>query len=273
MIIPHLQNDHPGQGNPGRRRPPAPARPDLPMLPNRARSHSYGDTVRYDAQYHAGSLLKVRMETLNHFSSSEPKPLPISEARLDSDYINPDLAPTTLAQRTWSLKDLAALWVALAGCVPTYMLASSLIEEGMNWWQAILTICLGNVIVLIPMILNAHPGTRYGIPFPVYCRASFGLRGANVPALLRAVVACGWFGIQAWIGGWAIYQITLVYVPSLAAFANVPGLGISAPQLICFLLFWGINVLVVWRGIDSIRLLLKIKAPLLIVLGLALLAW
>src|SRR5262245_3701887 len=206
-------------------------------------------------------------------SSAHRPPTPFPAADADPGYINPDLAPTTPSQRTWALKDLVALWVALAACVPTYMLASSLIEEGMNWWQAILTICLGNVIVLIPMILNAHPGTRYGIPFPVYCRASFGLRGANVPALLRAVVACGWFGIQAWIGGWAIYQITLVYVPSLAAFANVPGLGISAPQLICFLLFWFANVVVVWRGIDSIRLLLKIKAPLLIVLGLALLAW
>jgi NCS1 family nucleobase:cation symporter-1 len=97
-----------------------------------------------------------------------------------SPYFNPDLAPTSTAQRTWRLRDMAALWVAMAACVPTYMLASSLIDEGMNWWQAVLTIFLGNVIVLIPMILNAHAGTRYGIPFPVYCRASFGIRGANV---------------------------------------------------------------------------------------------
>jgi NCS1 family nucleobase:cation symporter-1 len=171
------------------------------------------------------------------------------------------------------LRDYVALWVALAACVPTYMLASSLIDGGMNWWQAIGTICLGNVIVLVPMILNAHPGTRYGIPFPVYCRASFGLRGANVPALLRAVVACGWFGIQAWIGGWAIYQVVVLYFPSLAESPRIPGLGISAPQFACFLLFWVANVVVVWRGIDSIRLLLKVKAPLLIALGLALLGW
>src|SRR5205085_9537725 len=118
-------------------------------------------------------------------------------------------------------------------------LASSLIEEGMSWWQAILTICLANFIVLIPLILNAHPGTRYGIPFPVYCRASFGLRGANVPALLRAVVACGWFGIQTWIGGWAIYRIALVYVPGLDDTAPLPALGITPPQLGCFLFFWG----------------------------------
>ena len=171
------------------------------------------------------------------------------------------------------MKDLAALWVAMAACVPTYMLASSLIEEGMNWWQAILTICLANVIVLIPMILNAHPGTRYGIPFPVYCRASFGLRGANVPALLRAVVACGWFGIQAWIGGWATYQIALIFLPGLADSPRLSSLGINTPQLVCFLLFWCANAVVVWRGIESIRILLKIKAPLLIVLGLTLLAW
>jgi NCS1 family nucleobase:cation symporter-1 len=171
------------------------------------------------------------------------------------------------------LRDYVALWVALAACVPTYMLASSLIDGGMNWWQAIGTICLGNVIVLVPMILNAHPGTRYGIPFPVYCRASFGIRGANVPALLRAIVACGWFGIQSWIGGWAIYQVAALYFPSLTTYPRLPGLGISPPQLVCFLLFWGANVAIVWRGIDSIRLLLKFKAPLLIALGLALLAW
>src|SRR5262245_13345542 len=198
------------------------------------------------------------METPINFSTSEQEPLhPISEARPDSDYINPDLAPTTPAQRTWGLKDLAALWVALAACVPTYMLASSLIEEGMNWWQAILTICLGNVIVLIPMILNAHPGTRYGIPFPVYCRASFGLCGANVPARLRAAGACGWFGIQAWIGGWATYQIALIFRPGLADSPSLSLLGINTPQLVCFLFFWGANVVVVWRGISSIRLLLK----------------
>jgi NCS1 family nucleobase:cation symporter-1 len=153
------------------------------------------------------------------------------------------------------------------------MLASSLIEEGMSWWQAVLTILLGNAVVLVPMLLNAHPGTRYGIPFPVYCRASFGLRGANVPALLRALVACGWFGIQAWIGGWAIYQIAAVCFPRLEQYPRLPGLGISAPQLACFLLFWGANVLVVWRGIGSIRVLLNVKAPLLVALGLALLGW
>jgi NCS1 family nucleobase:cation symporter-1 len=200
-------------------------------------------------------------------------PAAAAEAEADPGYRSRDLAPTARAERTWRLRDYVALWVALAACVPTYMLASSLIDEGMNWWQAVVTICLGNVIVLIPMILNAHPGTRYGIPFPVYCRASFGLRGANVPALLRAIVACGWFGIQAWIGGWAIYQIAVVYLPSLAAFPRIPGLGISRPQLVCFLLFWGANVIVVWRGIDSIRLLLNFKAPLLIVLGLTLLIW
>src|SRR6185436_5056156 len=127
------------------------------------------------------------------------------------DYWNSDLAPVCSSARTWGLKDIAALWIALSACIPTYMLASSLIDEGMNWWQAILTIFLGNVIVLVPMVLNAHAGTKYGIPFPVYCRAAFGLRGANVPALLRALVACGWFGIQTWIGGKALYEVLAVY--------------------------------------------------------------
>jgi NCS1 family nucleobase:cation symporter-1 len=178
-----------------------------------------------------------------------------------------------MSRRKWRAGSFAALWISMSACIPTYMLASSLIGGGMNWWQAILTIFLGNLIVLAPMILNAHAGTRYGIPFPVYCRASFGTAGANLPALLRALVACGWFGIQTWIGGDAIYRILAVFLPSLAAAPAANAFGISLPQFLCFLFFWGINMWVVHRGIDSIRLLLNIKAPLLIALGLALLGW
>jgi NCS1 family nucleobase:cation symporter-1 len=142
----------------------------------------------------------------------------------------------------------------------------------MSWWQAVLTIFLGNCVVLLPMVLNAHAGTKYGIPFPVYCRPSFGVVGANVPAILRALVACGWFGIQAWIGGWAIFKILALYFRSWEAMPPA-FLGISLPQLGCFLFFWGINMFVIHKGIDSIRVLLNIKAPLLIALGLALLFW
>lgn len=191
----------------------------------------------------------------------------------ENSLINPDLAPVPPEKRTWSIWSIAALWVSMAACIPTYMLASSLIGEGMNWSQAVFTIFLGNVIVVIPMILNAHAGTKYGIPFPVLCRASFGTLGANIPALLRALVACGWFGIQAWIGGNAIYKIAGVFFPSLASASPGGYLGITFVQFLCFLFFWGINMWVVWRGIDSIRLLLNIKAPLLLVLGLVLLAW
>src|SRR5438874_6585459 len=134
----------------------------------------------------------------------------------DSHLYNADLAPVPPERRKWRLGSFAALWISMSACIPTYMLASGLIDPkiGMNWSQAIATIFFGNLIVLIPMILNAHAGTRYGIPFPVYCRAAFGVRGANVPALLRALVACGWFGIQTWIGGWAIYKVLEVYVPA-----------------------------------------------------------
>src|ERR1700733_3922632 len=106
----------------------------------------------------------------------------LAEPLGDSPFSSRDVAPTTIAQRKWAAKDIACLWISMCACIPTYMLASSLIAEGMNWWEAVLTIFLGNTIVLIPMLLNAHAGTKYGIPFPVYCRASFGLRGANIPA-------------------------------------------------------------------------------------------
>src|SRR6202045_3211325 len=192
----------------------------------------------------------------------------LAESRL----YNADLAPVPPERRTWGVASYAALWISLSACIPTYLLASSLIGGGMNWWQAILTIFLGNLIVVVPMILNAHAGTKYGIPFPVFCRASFGTRGANIPALMRAFVACGWFGIQTWIGGNAIFKIMLVFMPSLAQ-TPTSAFGITLPQFVCFLLFWSINMLVVYKGIDCIRWLLNIKAPLLIALGLLLLWW
>jgi NCS1 family nucleobase:cation symporter-1 len=190
-----------------------------------------------------------------------------------STLYNKDLAPVPKARRTWRVGSFAALWISMSACIPTYMLASSLIGGGMNWSQAILTIFLGNLIVVVPMILNAHAGTRYGIPFPVFCRASFGTRGANVPALMRAFVACGWFGIQTWIGGAAIYKILGVFFLGLTTAGAPSFLGITLAEFVCFLFFWAINMFVVFKGIESIRFLLNIKAPLLIALGLVLLAW
>ncbi len=186
-------------------------------------------------------------------------------AGFDTSLYNSDLAPVPLEKRTWTTYNYASLWVAMSVCIPTYMLASGLIAGGMSWKQAIGTILLGNLIVLIPMVLNAHAGAKYGIPFPVYVRASFGVRGANVPAILRALVACGWFGIQSWIGGHAIYSMLVVLWPSVATY--------SAAIWICFFSFWLLNMLVVWLGIDSIRYLQGISAPFMLTVGLLLLWW
>ena len=174
---------------------------------------------------------------------------------------NKDLAPIPPKRRTWGTYNYTALWVAMSVNIPTYMLASGMIAGGMNWKQSIFTVFLGNVIVLIPMLLNAHAGAEYGIPFPVFARSSFGVLGANVPAVLRALVACGWFGIQTWIGGEAINTLLAAIVP-----------GWNHVWL-CFALFWLLNVIVVLRGIESIRFLQGITAPALLILGLALLAW
>jgi NCS1 family nucleobase:cation symporter-1 len=186
--------------------------------------------------------------------------------------LNEDLAPIEQHQRKWGTWNYAALWISMSLCIPTYMLASSLIEGGMNWWQAILTIFIGNSIVLIPMILNGHAGAKYGIPFPVLVRSSFGTKGANIPALLRAIVACGWFGIQTWIGGASIYNLLRAWNPSLAEIDNT-GLFPQALPMICFFAFWVLNMFVVYKGVDSIKKLLVFKAFFLPVAALALLIW
>ena len=181
----------------------------------------------------------------------------------DPSLYNEDLAPVPKEKRTWGVYNYAALWISMAVCIPTYMLASGLIAGGMSWKQAIATVTLGNLIVLIPMVLNAHAGAKYGIPFPVFVRASFGVRGANIPAVLRALVACGWFGIQTWIGGQAIDSMMKILVPGWAGFAG----GIW----ICFFAFWLINMWVVWKGIETIRVLEGVGAPFLLIVGVALL--
>ena len=188
-----------------------------------------------------------------------------AETIRDSTLYNKDLAPISTDRRTWRTYNYAALWISMSVNIPTYMLASGMIAGGMNWKQALFTVFLGNVLVLIPMLLNAHAGARYGIPFPVFARASFGVLGANVPAILRALVACGWFGIQTWIGGEAINAMIVALVPAWAHFAYGAAL--------CFGFFWLLNVLVILRGIETIRFLQGISAPFLLLIGLALLLW
>src|SRR5215213_1198874 len=178
---------------------------------------------------------------------------------------NRDLAPTPMSRRTWSTYNIAALWIGMAVVITTYTLASGLMEQGMTWYQALFTILLGNVIVLIPMVLNAHAGTKYGLSFPVLCRASFGVRGANVPAMLRAIVACGWFGIQTWIGGLALDALMTA---AWSGWAAVPG-----KTAIAFAVFWLIQVAIIFKGTEGIKVLETWSAPLLLGGGALLLWW
>ncbi|MFL5546298.1 MAG: NCS1 family nucleobase:cation symporter-1, partial [Gemmatimonadales bacterium] len=178
---------------------------------------------------------------------------------------NPDLAPTPPERRTWSTYNIAALWIGMSVVITTYTLASGLMEQGMSWWQAMLTILLGNSIVLVPMVLNAHAGTKYGISFPVLCRASFGVRGANLPALLRAIVACGWFGIQTWIGGVALNALFRAAWPGWVQVTGGPA--------ITFMLFWLIQVVIILKGTEGIKQLESWSAPLLLAGGGILFLW
>ncbi len=210
----------------------------------------------------------MNSESSNILSSKNPP----SEGREANSLTNDDLAAIPQENRSWGTWNYAALWISMSLCIPTYMLASSLIGGGMNWWQAILTIFLGNCIVLIPMILNGHAGAKYGIPFPVFVRASFGTKGANIPAMLRAIVACGWFGIQTWIGGASLYNILRAWNPSLAEIDS-SSLFPQALPMICFLIFWALNMFIIYLGVDSIQKLLVFKAFFLPIAALALLAW
>lgn len=189
-----------------------------------------------------------------------------------SPLYNRDLAPTTLAGRRWTTYNFAALWISMAHCIPTYMLASGLIASGMSWVQAVGTILLGNLIVLVPILLNSHPGTKYGIPFPVFARASYGVFGANLPALMRALVACGWFGIQTWIGGAAINTLLVALFPAWATFGGTFG-GQPAGAWISFMACWALHMVIIFYGMEVVRIFENWAAPAVLVMTFILLVW
>jgi NCS1 family nucleobase:cation symporter-1 len=190
-----------------------------------------------------------------------------------SPLYNEDLAPVPVAKRDWTTYNYAALWISMAHCIPTYMLSSGLISAGMNWWQALFTILLGNTIVLAPILLNSHPGTKYGIPFPVLARASYGTIGSNLPALMRALVACGWFGIQAWIGGEALNTFFRAIIPGWQGLLGGPIGGHAPTEWLSFLLFWGLNIYIIYRGMNLLRAVENWAAPFVLVMTALLLAW
>lgn len=202
---------------------------------------------------------------MNDSSSASAAPL----ARLhpaggaaNNPLANADLRPTTPAQRHWTWKDFAALWVGMVVCVPTYTMASSMLDQGFSWQMAVWLVFLANCIVLVPMLLIGRVGPKYGVPFPVLARAAFGVRGANLPAVLRGLVACGWFSINCYFGALALHGFLNILGLELAG--PSAGQTISGSQFVCFLLFWAAHIWFIWRGLESIRLLEVIAAPLMI---------
>ena len=206
------------------------------------------------------------MDNTNNQTMTKP-------SHYDGDLWNEDLAPTNAETRTWVWKDYAALWIAMVVCVPTYLLSAGLVSEGMNWYQAVVTVLLGNIIVLVPMMLIGHAGAKYGLPFPVLLRSAFGTKGAKIPALARGLVACGWFGINTWVGGSAIYVILNSVSGDAFVGQALPFLGIDITQTLCFFAFWAMHLVFIKHGTESIRWLETFAAPFLILMGLALLGW
>ena len=215
----------------------------------------------------------MNSETIQHSDGRvELKEESLHEIASSSLY-NKDLAPVPVAKRNWTTYNYAALWISMAHCIPTYMLASGLISSGMNWWQALITILLGNTIVLLPILLNSHPGTKYGIPFPVFARAAYGTVGSNLPALMRAIVACGWFGIQAWIGGQAIHIFFAAFIPNWNTLLGEAVGGHTPTEWLSFLIFWGMNIFIIFRGMDLLRMVENWAAPYVLIMTAALLGW
>src|SRR3984893_13100538 len=213
-------------------------------------------------------------ETIQHADGRvELKPEAAQEISASPLY-NEDLAPVPVPGRNWSTYNYAALWISMADWIAPYMLSSGLISAGMNWWQALITILLGNTIVLIPILLNSHPGTKYGIPFPVFARAAYGTYGSNLPALMRAIVACGWFGIQAWIGGEALYTLFSAIIPGWPTLlGSFRLLDHTAAEWLSFLLFCGMNIYIIYRGMDLLRKVENCAAPFVLIMTSLLLAW
>lgn len=190
----------------------------------------------------------------------------------DSRFANDDLKPIPLAERHWSTYNFAALWVGMAHNIPSWTLASGLVALGMDWKQAVLTIAVANVVVLLPMLLTGHAGPKYGIPFPVLARASFGLRGANLPALVRAAVACGWFGIQTWIGGQGVFVLLNEVFGGAWADTSHIG-GYPWPLWLCFVAFWALQLAIIHRGMETLRRFENWAAPFVLVGAVVLLVW
>ena len=213
------------------------------------------------------------METIQHPDGRvELQPHALDEIE-GSPLFNDDLAPVPVAKRNWTTYNYAALWISMAHCIPTYMMASGLISAGMNWWQALITILLGNTIVLVPILLNSHPGTKYGIPFPVFARAAYGTSGSNLPALMRAIVACGWFGIQAWIGGQAIHIFFSSFIPNWNTLLGEAVGGHTPTEWLSFLIFWAMNIFIIYRGMNLLRMVENWAAPYVLVMTAILLSW
>ncbi|OUS00787.1 hypothetical protein A9Q86_08510 [Flavobacteriales bacterium 33_180_T64] len=191
----------------------------------------------------------------------------LNEDVSNSSLYSEDLAPVPVNKRTWTKWNLAAIWVGMAVCIPTYLLASYMIKTGLSWIEALLIIGVANLIITIPMVLNGHAGVKYGVPFPVIGRSSFGIKGIHIPSVIRGIVACGWFGVNTWLGGMAIYSIVIAISGVDAA------VGLSFGQFVCFGIFWLINMFFIWKGTESIKWLEEYSAPILIIMGLVLIGW
>ncbi|GAV62940.1 Transp_cyt_pur domain-containing protein [Cephalotus follicularis] len=220
------------------------------------------------------SFAKRCSTLISSMASSQSTPSPkLDEFEPDPTLTNDDLKPTSPNQRTFSWWDMASLWIGLVVGVPTFYLAGSLVDLGMAWWQGIATVVAANIILLVPLVLTGHPGTKYGISFPVLARSSFGIRGAHIPTLLRALVGCGWYGIETWIGGEAIFILLPKFIKESSLSKVIPWLGTSPLEFACFIAFWLAQLTIVWKGMEGIRELEKYSAPILIILTSCLLIW
>ncbi|KAL6300389.1 permease for cytosine/purines, uracil, thiamine, allantoin-domain-containing protein [Sparassis latifolia] len=189
--------------------------------------------------------------------------------------VNDDLSPVGPEKRTWGTWNFVAFWIADSFNINTWMIASSMVQLGLSWWQAWIAVWVGYGVVAPFIVLNARPGAIFHVTFPVVARTSFGMWGSLWCVFNRGAMACIWYGVQASIGGSCVLVMLRTMWPSVNNIHNsMPASsGTNTRDFMCFFLFWLISLPAIWIPIHKVRHLFTLKAIIVPVAGISFFIW